>query len=141
MAVIEILVVDDFINWRDFVKACLHQKSDMHIAGFATNGTEAIQKAKEIRPDLVILDIGLPDSSGIEVARQILTLAPRSRILFLSGNSDPEVVRQAFLVGGDGYVLKWHAALELIAGIEAVLLGRRFVSSGLSDFETGFEAT
>jgi DNA-binding NarL/FixJ family response regulator len=133
MATINVLVVDDFKGWQDFVKACLYEKPDMHIAGFATTAAEAIQKAKGLQPDLVILDISLPGPDGIEAARQIRTLTPRSRILFLSGSSDPEVVRQAIMAGGDGYVLKWDAALELVAGVEAVLLGQRFISSGLAD--------
>jgi len=138
MAGIEILVVDDFTDWRDFVKVCLRQKPDIHIAGFAATGTEAIQRAKELQPELVILDISLPGPDGIEVARQIRTLTPRSRILFLSGNPDPEVVQQAFMAGGNGYVLKWDAALELITGMEAVLLGRKFISSGLTDIGMAF---
>ena len=120
MAAIDVLVVDDFTDWQQFVKTCLCQKPDVHIAGFATTAAEAIQKAKELQPDLVILDISLPGPDGIEAARQIRTLTPRSRILFLSGSSDPAIARQA-IMAGDGYVLKWDADLELVPGIEAVL--------------------
>jgi DNA-binding NarL/FixJ family response regulator len=138
MAAIGVLVVDDFPDWQRFVQDCLHQKPGMHIAGFATTAAEAIQLAKELQPDLVILDISLPGPDGFEAARQIRTLTPRSRILFLSGSSDPEVVRLAFMAGGGGYVLKWDAALELVAGVEAVLLGHRFISSGLADIDMVF---
>jgi DNA-binding NarL/FixJ family response regulator len=116
MATIDVLVVDDFNARRDFVKACQYQKTGMHITGAA----EAIQKAKELQPNLVILYISLPGPDGIEAAWQIRTLTPRSRILFLSGSSDPAVARQA-IMAGDGYVLKWDADLELVPGIEAVL--------------------
>jgi DNA-binding NarL/FixJ family response regulator len=135
---IDILVVDDFTNWQHFVKTCLCQKPDMHIAGSATTAAEAIQKAKELQPDLVTMDINLCGLDGIEAARQIRTLIPRSRILFLSGNTDPEVVRLAFMAGGDGYVLKRDAARELVAGVEAVLLGHKFISSGLADIDMVF---
>jgi DNA-binding NarL/FixJ family response regulator len=118
MATIDVLVVDDFNAWRDFVKACLYQKTGMHITGAA----EAIQKAKELQPNLVILYISLPGPDGIQAAWQIRTLTPRSRILFLSGSSDPAVARQA-IMAGDGYLLKWDADLELVPGIEAVLSG------------------
>jgi DNA-binding NarL/FixJ family response regulator len=138
MPAIDVLVVDDFTDWQHFVKTCLSQKPDMHIAGFATTAAEAIQKAQELQPDLVTMDIGLSGLDGIEAARLIRSLVPTSRILFLSGNSDPEVVRLAFMAGGDGYVLKWDAARELIAGVEAVLLGRRFISSGLADTDALF---
>jgi DNA-binding NarL/FixJ family response regulator len=138
MAAIDVLVVDDFTDWQHFVRTCLCQKPDMHIAGFATTAAEAIQKAKELQPDLVTMDISLPGLDGIEAARQIRMLTPRSKILFLSGNSDPEVVRQAFMAGGDGYVLKWDAARDLVAGVEAVLSGHRFISRGLADIDMVF---
>lgn len=135
MATIEVLVVDDFKDWQHFIQLCLSQRPDMHIAGFVTTAAEAIQKARELQPDLVILDISLPGPDGVEAARQIRRFAPRSKILFLSGISEPEVIRLAFMAGGDGYVLKWDAALELIPGVTAVMSGQRFISSGLPGIE------
>ena len=135
MATIEVLVVDDFKDWQHFIQLCLCQRPDMHILGFATTAAEAIQKAKELQPDLVILDISLPGPDGLEAARQIRRFAPSSKILFLSGISEPEAIRLAFLAGGDGYVLKWDAALELIAGVAAVISGNRFISSSLPGIE------
>jgi DNA-binding NarL/FixJ family response regulator len=90
-----------------------------------------MQKAEELQPDLILLDISLPKLNGIELARKVRKLVPKAKILFLSSNSDPDVVRAAFCAGGAGYVLKVDAGGALLAGMEAVLLGKQFVSSSL----------
>jgi DNA-binding NarL/FixJ family response regulator len=92
---------------------------------------EAVQKAKELNPDLIVLDIGLPTLNGIEAARRIRKLAPESKILFVSQESSPDVVREALSVGALGYVIKAHAGSELLAAVEAFCQGRQFVGSGL----------
>jgi len=97
------------------------------------DGLEAIQKAKELGPDLVLLDIGLPTLNGIEAARQIRRLVPKSKIIFVSQNSSVEVLQEAFSLGARGYVVKTMAAVDLLAALDAVVEGRRFVSVGLSD--------
>jgi DNA-binding NarL/FixJ family response regulator len=84
---------------------------------------------------LILLDINLPRLNGLEVARQIRRAVPKSTILFLSGESDLDMVREALSAGGLGYVLKSDAARDLLAGIESVLLGRRFISSSLRDLD------
>jgi DNA-binding NarL/FixJ family response regulator len=80
---------------------------------------------------LVVLDLALPKLNGIEVARKICTVSPDSKILFLTGNNYPQIVREAFDAGADGYVIKQDAADELMAAVEAVLLGKRYISKGL----------
>jgi DNA-binding NarL/FixJ family response regulator len=85
-------------------------------------------KAEELQPALTLLDIGLPSLNGIEAARRIRKLAPESKILFLSLESSPDVVEEALSVGAMGYVVKAHAASELLAAVEAVCRGRQFVS-------------
>jgi len=92
-----------------------------------------VQKAGELEPDLILMDIRLPGLSGIEAALQIQKLAPQSAILFLSQDSDPDVVHAALSAGGRGYILKSKVARDLVAGMEAVLGGKCFVSSGLVD--------
>jgi len=134
-SLVRVLVVDDVELWRTFVRIHLEKEPNLHVISVAADGLDAVRKAEELRPDLIVLDISLPGLNGLEVARQIRALAATSTILFLSGESDPDVVRHAFSAGGLGYVLKSDAARDLIAGIESVLLGRRFVSSSLRDFD------
>lgn len=134
-SLVRVLVVDDVELWQTFVHMHLDKEPNLHVIGVATDGLDAVRKAEELRPDLILLDISLPGLNGLEVARQIRKVAATSTILFLSGESDPDVVRHAFSAGGLGYVLKSDAARDLIAGIESVLFGRRFVSSSLRDLD------
>jgi len=133
-SLVRVLVVDDLELWHTFVHVRLDKEPNLHIIGVATDGLDAVRKAEALQPDLILLDISLPKLNGLEAAQQIRRVAPKSTILFLSGESDPDVVRNAISSGGLGYVLKSDAARDLLAGIESVLLGRRFVSSSLWDF-------
>lgn len=134
-SLVRVLVVDDVELWQTFVHMHLDKEPNLHVIGVATDGLDAVRKAEKLRPNLILLDISLPGLNGLEVARQIRKVAATSTILFLSGESDPDVVRHAFSAGGLGYVLKSDAARDLIAGIESVLFGRRFVSSSLRDLD------
>lgn len=129
LSTVKVLVVDDYAPWMHFVSVALALKPEMKIVGQAEDGLTAIQKVVELKPDLVVLDIGLPDMSGIQVARRILELAPTTRILFLTENTTPEVVRAALLTGAQGYVVKSSAARELVPALEALLLDCYFVSA------------
>jgi len=93
---------------------------------------EAVQKAEELRPDLIVLDIGLPSLNGIDAARRVHKLLPKSKMLFVSQESSADVVQEALALGALGYVVKAHAGSELLPAVEAVLQGRQFVGSGLS---------
>jgi DNA-binding NarL/FixJ family response regulator len=97
-----------------------------------SDGQEAVQRAEELKPDLILLDIGLPTLNGIEAARRIRKRAPESKIIFVSQESSLEVAREALNLGARGYVVKTRAASDLLAAVEAVLEGRQFVSGGLS---------
>jgi DNA-binding NarL/FixJ family response regulator len=127
-----ILVVDDFEAWRHFVSLMIGKEADLYLAGEASDGLEAIQKAKALKPDLVLLDLGLPKLNGLVVARRIRRLSPCSKILFLSQESSPDVVREA-LKFGSGFVVKTDAAKELLHAVNAVILDRQFLSSRLAD--------
>jgi len=96
----------------------------------ASDGLKAVQKAEELQPDLILLDIGLPDLNGIEVARRVRKLAPAARILFFSVASDPDLVREA-LAFGTGYIYKPRVQSDLLPAIEAARRGERFVSPDL----------
>ena len=104
----------------------------MQVIGVASDGLEAVQKAEELQPDLILLDIGLPSLNGIEVARQIRKLSPKSKILFVSQESSADVVQGALGTGAQGYVLKSDAGRELLEGVNAVLRGEQFVSGRLA---------
>jgi len=105
------------------------------VIGEASDGSEAVQMAEALRPDLIVLDIGLPKLNGIEAARQIRQLSPNSGIVFLSQNSDLDVVRAALGTGTLGYVLKTYARHELLPAVDAVLGGKQFFSSSLEGYE------
>jgi len=132
MSLVTILIVDDFDLWKGFVIARLRERSDLNIVGFASDGLQAVQKAEELQPDLILLDVMLPELNGIQAARHIRRVAPQSKILFVSSESDLDSVRTAFQAGGSGFVSKMEAAAGLLAGIDAVLRGERYVSAGLA---------
>ena len=90
LSTVRVLVVDDYEPWMNFVSAVLATSPQFQVVGQAGNGLTALQKVVELKPDLVVLDIGLPDISGIEVAQRILEWSPDVRILFLTENTAPE---------------------------------------------------
>jgi DNA-binding NarL/FixJ family response regulator len=125
-------VVDDHEPFRRFASSTLGKRSNLHVIGEASNGLEAVRKAEELRPDLIVLDIGLPGLNGIEAARRIRKLCPECKILFMSQESSADVAQEAFNLGALGYIVKAHAGSELLAAVEAVCQGMKFVSKGLS---------
>jgi len=100
----------------------------LRVIGVASDGLETVQKAEELQPDLILLDIGLPSLNGIEVARQIRKFSPKSKILFVSQESSAEMVQGALGTGAQGYVRTGDAGRELLEGVNAVLRGEQFVS-------------
>ena len=130
---IRVLLVDDYAPFRHFVRSILQKQPELQIIGEVSDGMEAVQKVQELRPDLILLDIGLPTLNGIEVARQIRKLSPTSKILFVSENRSWDIAKEALRSGGDGYVVKSDAASELLPAVRAVLEGERFVSWSLAD--------
>jgi DNA-binding NarL/FixJ family response regulator len=126
----KILVVDDFAGFRRFISCALQQKPGFQIVQ-AVDGLEAVQKAEELKPDLILLDIGLPILNGLEAARQILEFDSSAKILFLSQESCADVIREALDLGARGYVHKSAAQGDLLPAVEAVLEGKEFVSGSL----------
>jgi DNA-binding NarL/FixJ family response regulator len=121
---VRVLVVEDYEPFRRFTCSMLGKRPELQVVGVASDGLEAVQRAEELQPDLILLDIGLPILNGIEAGRRIRTLSPNSKILFVSQESSPDVVQEAFNVGALGYVVKAHAGSELLAAVEAVREGR-----------------
>ena len=110
--------------------------------GEAADGLEAVQKAERLRPDLIVLDIGLPVLSGIEAARRIRTSVPDSKILFVSEHRSPEIAQAALATGAHGYVVKSDAGSELLPAIDAIIQGKTFISARFdgNGFETARHA-
>ncbi len=118
---VRILVVEDFAEFRKLICWTLAQRADLQVIGEASDGLEAVQKAVELKPDLILMDIGLPSLNGLEAARRILELVPESKIIFLSQESSAEVMQAALNMGACGYVVKIKAASELMTAIDAAI--------------------
>jgi DNA-binding NarL/FixJ family response regulator len=125
---LRILVVEDFAPFLQFISSTLATRRDLQVVAEVSNGLEAVQKAVELRPDLILLDIGLPGLNGIEAARQIRKLVPESKIIFLTQESSPDVMQEAFRLGASGYVVKTNAVGDLLVAVEAVASGKPFPS-------------
>jgi DNA-binding NarL/FixJ family response regulator len=128
MSTLRVLVVEDFAPFRRFICSTLEKRSDLRVICEVSDGLEAVQKAQDLKPDLILLDIGLPGLNGIDAARRIRALAPESKIIFLSQESSPDVVQAALGLGARGYVVKTRAGSELLAAVEAVISEKQFVS-------------
>ena len=102
--------------------------SDLQVIGEVADGLEAVQRCVELQPDLILLDISLPSLNGIKAARQIRRLVPESKVIFLTQESSADVVQEAVSLGARGYVVKIKAASELLTAVEAVLMGKMFVT-------------
>ena len=126
---IRVLLVDDFSPFRDFLRTLFEQMAGFEIVGESADGNEAIQKIRELSPDLILLDVGLPNASGIEVARRVGNSSAHSTILFVSQICDWDIIEHAFLNGAAGYVVKSDAAAELVPAVESVRQGVQFIST------------
>ena len=123
---LKILVVDDLSEFRHFICSALLLKPEFQVAE-ASDGLEAVQKASELQPDLIVLDISLPMLDGLEVARRVRNLVPAAKILFCSVESDSDLIREALILGA-GYIYKPRLRNDLMPAIEAVFRGEKFVS-------------
>jgi DNA-binding NarL/FixJ family response regulator len=128
---LRILVADDHEVVRRGVCALLLSHSGWQVCGEAGNGREAVEKAKELRPDVVILDLYMPNLNGMEAARQILRHDPGQQILVLTITDSEQMVQELLRVGAKGYVLKSDAARDLIAAVEALQENRTFFNSDI----------
>lgn len=130
MTLTRVLAVDDHGPWRRLLCSTLQKHREFQVIGEASDGFEAVLKARTLQPDLILLDINLPTINGIEAARQIREFSPGSKILFVSEHRSWDIVQEALRTGGEGYVVKSRVARELFPAMEAALRGSRFVGSG-----------
>ena len=122
-----ILVVDDSVPFRRFICSKLQERVEFQVTE-ASDGWEAVRNAEDQQPDLILLDIGLPKLNGIEVARRVQELANPPKILFISQESSPDVVQEAFGSGAAGYIHKPRVGSKLLLAVETIQLGSRFIS-------------
>ena len=124
-----VLVVEDHARWRHHLSSVLGSAGQWELVGAAADGMEGLRKVDELKPDLILLDVGLPDLDGIEVSRQILSRHPSSRVLFVSEHQSSDVVQAALGSGARGYITKSDAGRELLPAMDAIVHGRRFIGA------------
>lgn len=130
---IRILLADDHALVRHGFRMILAAQPDMEIAGEAGNGREAVELAQKLKPDVVVMDVAMPELNGIEATRRLIELAPRARVLALSMHKDAVYVREILRAGARGYLLKDSADADLIAAVRAIAKGEGYLSPGVSD--------
>lgn len=129
---IRVLVVDDYEPWCRYCSTALRKRPGLQVIGEVSDGLKAVQQAEELRPDLILLDIGLPGLNGIEAAHEIREVSPASKILFVSEYRSADIAEAALNAGAGGYVVKSDAASDLSPAVDAVLKGERFLSASLA---------
>jgi DNA-binding NarL/FixJ family response regulator len=120
---LRVLVVDDYSPLRLFVCTKLQEIPEVLLIDDASDGLEAVQKAQELQPDLVVMDIGLPKLNGIEATRQLVKLSPHTKVLIVSQESSPDMIQKALATGAMGYVIKLRVEDSLLTAVNAVLRG------------------
>jgi DNA-binding NarL/FixJ family response regulator len=128
-----LLLVDDHEIVRRGLRSILAVRRDWEIVGEAANGREAVELARRWKPDVVIMDISMPELNGLDATRQILSISPRTEVLVLTMHESEDLVRDVLKAGARGFLLKTDARENLLAGIEALRLHRPFVSSRVNE--------
>ena len=128
-----VLVADDYEPLRRFVSSTLEKLPQLKLICEASDGLEALQKALELQPEMIVLDINLPKLNGFEVARRVREHIPPLKIIFFSEDRSFDVAGDALRLGAYGYIVKSDAGRDLVPALEAVLRGEQFVSSSLAD--------
>jgi DNA-binding NarL/FixJ family response regulator len=129
---IRVVIAEDHRMVRELLAALLAREADVAVVGEAANGREAIDLAQTLRPDLLVLDVGLPEIDGIEVARRLRASQPGLKLLALSIHSEERFVQAMLNAGANGYLLKTSAVTELVQAIRAVTQGKLYVSQDVA---------
>ncbi|MBN1341899.1 MAG: response regulator transcription factor [Phycisphaerae bacterium] len=127
-----ILLVDDHRMMRDGLRAVIEKEAEMRLVGEAENGRKAVELTRELVPDVVVMDVGMPDMNGIEATRRILAENPDVKVIALSTHDDERYVHAILDAGASGYVLKKDASDDLLRAIEAATSGKYFLSPGIT---------
>ncbi len=130
---IRILLADDHAVVRHGFKMILGTQSDMEVVGEAGNGREAVDLAAELRPDVVVMDVAMPELNGIEATRRLTAADPHARVLALSMHKDSVYVREILRAGARGYLLKDSGPADLVAAVRAIASGEGYLSPAVSD--------
>ncbi|HLK67198.1 MAG TPA: response regulator transcription factor [Bryobacteraceae bacterium] len=130
---IRILLADDHPMVRQGFKMILSAQSDMEIVGEAGNGREAVEQAEELKPDIVVMDVAMPELNGIEATRRLAASIPHTRVIALSMHKDSVYVREILRAGARGYLLKDSGAGDLVSAIRAVASGEAYLSPAVSN--------
>jgi DNA-binding NarL/FixJ family response regulator len=125
---ISILLADDHKMMRDGLRSALEQQSDLIVVGEAANGREAVELARKLSPNIVVMDVSMPDLNGVEAARQILGRNPAARVIALSMHRDKRYVTKMLEAGAAGYLLKSDAITELVRAIRAAMANQTYLS-------------
>jgi two-component system response regulator NreC len=128
---IKVLIADDHAIVRTGLRSILLAEPSLHLVGEATGGNEAVKLVAELNPDILVLDISMPDLDGISVTKQLKSLDPDLKILILTIHEDKALLREAVRVGASGYILKKAAEADLIAAIHIVLRGDMYVDPSM----------
>jgi DNA-binding NarL/FixJ family response regulator len=134
MKITHVLVADDHAVVRKGLRSMLESHPGWEVSAEATNGREAVALSLEHKPDIVVMDINMPELNGLEATRQICKALPETRVLILSAHDSEQLVREMLVSGARGYVLKADAGEDLIAAVEALTVGRLFFTSSVSEF-------
>jgi DNA-binding NarL/FixJ family response regulator len=132
LSVLRILIADDHEVARQGIRSLLESHAEWEVCGEARDGREAVEYASSLKPDVLLLDIGMPNLNGLDAARQILATTPEARILILTVHDSEQVVREVLAVGARGFLLKSDAGRDLLAAVEALQHRRTFFTSSVA---------
>jgi len=134
---VRVAIIDDHTIMREGLRALLSQEADIEVVGEAADGRRGVQLVEDLRPDVVVMDVGMPDLNGIEATRRIKSRAPSVKVVVLSMHSDKRFVREMLLAGALGYVVKGSPLGELVAAIRAAAANRMYLDAETTDVVAG----